>query len=166
MPIRNREIVFSALFISLGVIIPIVFHKFGLGAVFLPMFLPILICGFFVNPKFAITTGFLTPYISSIITGMPPLFPFAFVMSFEGAALSGSASLLFNKLKKNLWISLFLALFFQRVVFVLLIIILAPFFQLPEKWLSITAITSGIPGIILQIAIVPLFVKKFKTYLT
>ena len=96
---------------------------------------------------------------------MPPLFPFALMMSLEGAALAGSASLLFNKFKRNIWISLFSALIIQRIALVLFIFIISPFFNLPERLLSITVITSGIPGVILQIVIVPLFVARFKSYL-
>ena len=162
MALRNRELVFAALFISLGVVIPIIFHKFGLGMAFLPMFLPLVTCGFFVSPSYALITGFITPYISSFMTGMPPLFPFAFIISLEGAAVASTASLLFNKFQKNLWISLFSALITQRIVLVLAIIALAPFFQLPENWTSIAVLTTGIPGVILQIVLVPVFVSKVR----
>ena len=165
MSIKNRELVFTALFISLGVVIPILFHRLGLGSVFLPMFLPILLCGFFVNPAFALLAGFITPFISSFMTGMPPLFPIALMMSLEGASLAGTASLIFNKLKGNVWISLVSALIIQRVVLILFIFAISPFFELPERMLSIAVISSGIPGVILQIVIVPLFVKRFKLYL-
>jgi len=165
MSTQNRELVFAGLFIALGVVVPILFHQIGLGQVFLPMFLPILLCGFFLNPYIALIVGLITPYVSSFMTGMPPLFPFAVMISFEGAALAGSASMLFNRFKKNIWISLFSALIIQRIILVLFIFAVAPFFELPERLLSITVITSGLPGVILQIIIVPVFVSRLKVYL-
>lgn len=43
----TRNIVLSALFIALGIIIPILFHAVGMGSVFLPMHIPVILAGFF-----------------------------------------------------------------------------------------------------------------------
>jgi len=162
MSTKNRELVFSALFIALGIVIPVLFHQIGLGQVFLPMFLPILLSGFFVSPAFAALVGGITPFISSFMTGMPPFFPFAVMMSLEGMALAGIASFFYRKMKRGIWVSMLSALIIQRIIMVLFVFVVSPFFELPEKLLSVSLITSGIPGLIVQIIIVPIFVSRFK----
>ena len=49
----------------------------GMGVVFLPMHLPVLLAGFFLGPRFGLLVGIITPLLSSLLTGMPPLLPLA-----------------------------------------------------------------------------------------
>lgn len=42
----TKELVLSALFIALGVVLPMVFHAIGAGPVFLPMHIPVLLRDF------------------------------------------------------------------------------------------------------------------------
>lgn len=83
-----------------------IFHAFGLGSTFLPMHIPVLLAGFVISIPFAITVGALTPFLSSVFTGMPPLFPVMPYMVFELAAYGAVASILYRKLKVNVYISL------------------------------------------------------------
>ena len=43
-----RKLTISAMFLAVGIILPMAFHSFGpnAGATFLPMHLPVLLCGF------------------------------------------------------------------------------------------------------------------------
>lgn len=153
-----REIVLSGLFITLGVILPIVFHAFGAGSAFLPMHIPILIAGFVVSLPFAAAAGAITPMLSSLLTGMPPGFPVLPFMVFELAAYGAFSNLMYRKFKLNVYISLICSMIIGRVVSSIAVWVLATFFmaKLPNPFLFIIGgITQGIPGIIIQIVFIP-----------
>ena len=87
---RLRAMVISASMAAMGLVLPIAFHAVGLGSKFLPMLLPLLLNGFLAPLPWAVATGALTPLLSAVTTGMPPLFPpVAFSMSLECAVLGG-----------------------------------------------------------------------------
>ncbi len=64
--------ILSPLTIALGVALPHVFHLVGLGPVFLPMFLPLLLVAMTMELPFILLVAITTPIISLAITGMPP----------------------------------------------------------------------------------------------
>ena len=74
---KTKRLVMTALFIALGTIVPQAFHMLGLGPsqVFLPMHLPVMICGSLLGPIAGLICGLITPLLSSVLTGMPPLMP-------------------------------------------------------------------------------------------
>lgn len=61
-----KEVVLSGLFIAIGLILPMIFHAFGLGSTYLPLHIPVLLAGFVISIPFAITVGALTPFLSSV----------------------------------------------------------------------------------------------------
>ena len=165
-----REILIGALFAALGVIVPILFHLVGLGRVFLPMHLPILAAGFFVSPIVAAATGFVTPWVSSFLTGMPPL-PTAVLMSLELPVLAGIASLCYRALRgrvhESRWTGKIIAVWSSTVIAVvarvavdllLLAKVVAPLLQLPVGSFGLAAVLAGAPGIVLQLTVVPAIV--------
>jgi len=165
-----REILIGALFAALGVVVPILFHLLGLGRVFLPMHLPILAAGFFVSPAVAAALGFVTPWVSSFLTGMPPL-PVAVLMSLELPVLAGVASLCYQTLKGevhgNRWVGKIIVVWGSTLIaivaritvdLVLLAKVVAPLLQLPAGSFGLAAVLAGTPGIVLQLTIVPTIV--------
>ena len=81
----TRQLTVSGFFIALGLILPMLFHLAGgMGVVFLPMHLPVLLAGFFLGPRFGLLVGIITPLLSSLLTGMPPLLPFPGHTSADG----------------------------------------------------------------------------------
>lgn len=64
--------ILSPLAIALGVTLPHVFHLAGLGPVFLPMFLPLVLVAMTMELPFILLVAITTPLISLAITGMPP----------------------------------------------------------------------------------------------
>jgi hypothetical protein len=164
------EILVGALFAALGVVVPILFHLVGLGRVFLPMHLPILAVGFFVSPIVAAAAGFVTPWVSSFLTGMPPL-PVAVLMSLELPVLAGIASLCYRALKgrvhKSRWVGKIIAVWSSTVIAIvariavdllLLAKVVAPILQLPAGSFGLAAVLAGTPGIVLQLTLVPVIV--------
>lgn len=156
MKISTTQITLVALFWALCIIVPVVFHSIGAGAIFLPMFLPILLSGFIVKFPLAMFVGLLGPWLSALATGMPPVFPTAPIMSLEGMVAAGVASWLFQIRKWNLWPSLICAIFAERITYVIMVYLLSPLLGLPPKVLSTTALVSSVPGVLLQLFLIPI----------
>lgn len=159
MKINTQQIALIALFIALCLLVPFLFHLVGLGKMFLPMFLPILLAGFMIKFPAATMVGLLGPWISALITGMPPLFPTAVSMSMEGAITSGLASYLHFNLRVSLWLNLILTIFAQRVARILMLWLILPLFGLPARTLSLADFIYSFPGVILQLVLIPIILK-------
>ena len=83
--------------LSLAVVMPQVFHYFGLGKEFLPMYFPIMVLGFLsVRRWVGIIPALSAPLLSSLMTGMPAL-PVAAAVSAELAFLFLSVRFALNR---------------------------------------------------------------------
>lgn len=155
-----RRLTGTALCIALGLIVPMLFHAVGLGATFSPMHLPVLLCGLCFGPWYGLICGVLCPFISSIVTGMPPLFPTCLTMTFELSVYGFLSGFLYRTLKKNIYLSLIITMIAGRltggfVSAVIFTIIGSPYSF--ELFFSAYFITT-LPGILVQLIIVPLIV--------
>ncbi|MCR4435096.1 MAG: ECF transporter S component [Clostridiales bacterium] len=156
-----REVVLSGLLVAMGLLLPMIFHAFGLGSTFLPMHIPVLLAGFVVSLPFAVAVGAATPILSSVLTGMPPMFPVLPYMVFELAAYGGVACFLYRKLRLNVYVSLVGSMAAGRIVSGLVVWVMATFFmaKLPGPLVFISGgIVQGIPGIIIQLLFIPALV--------
>lgn len=156
MKINTQQITLAAMFIALCVIVPFVFHLAGLGVMFLPMFLPILLAGFVIRFPLAMLVGLLGPIVSALLTGMPPMFLTAVSMMVEGMVAAGVASWLFQSKKMPLWLALPVAILAERITRVAMIFLILPLFGLPGREWSIAEITLTLPGVALQLFLIPL----------
>ncbi len=69
---KTRSLVFAGLCAALGVVLPMAFHAIpGGGGIFLPMHIPVLLCGFLCGPWYGMARGIVAPLVSSLATGMP-----------------------------------------------------------------------------------------------
>ncbi len=155
-----RDISIGGLFGALGVAIPMLFHAVGLGKAFLPMHLPILVCGFLVSLPAAFAVGVVTPIASSALTGMPPLIPTALLMTLELAALAVTAGICYRVLRLPTVVSVILALISARVVGALELLALAPLMNLKAcltMYLTQSVLMS-LPGLVLQLIAAPLVI--------
>ncbi len=156
-----RAMVISAMMAALALVLPVVFHAVGLGNKFLPMLLPLLLNGFLVPVPWAVATGVLVPLLSAVATGMPPLFPpVAFTMSLEGAVLGGLAALLYRGNRARLWTALLAAILAGRASSLAGTWILAQLLHLPPRLTTAAALLQGLPGVVLQLTVVPLVVRQ------
>ncbi len=162
---KSKEIVLSGLFIALGLLVPILFHAVGgAGPVFLPMHLPVLIGGFILSPKFAVLVGLLTPLLSSVLTGMPIFMPMAFIMMAELGIYGLTVSLLKEKGINNI-ITLISAMILGRISAVIAVAIFVNLIGIkfaPPVTFIIGAVTTGIPGIIIQLIFIPILLTAVK----
>ena len=123
------------------------------------MHLPVLLCGFVCGWPYALAVGLLAPMTRHLMRGMPPLMT-AICMSFELAAygaLTGLFYKLFPKKTVFLYVSLILAMLGGRVVWGLAAWAIYPLFAKALTWqiFAADAFVKAIPGIILQIAVIP-----------
>ena len=158
-----RDIVFGGLFLALAIVVPYLLHLVGggkLGSIFLPMLLPIAMCGFLTNPRVAVVVGMIAPLVSSLLTGMPPMYPpIAFIMCGEGMILGGLTSVLYRTARLNVWASLATAATSDRLFVALAMFVLSRWLDIPERLFSWAAVLHGLPGVALQFAIIPATVK-------
>lgn len=165
--ITTKELVLSGLLLGSGIILPMIFHMFGMtGPIALPMHIPVLIGGFLLSPQLSLFLGIITPVISSLMTGMPVMFPMAIIMAFELGTYGLTASLSTRKLKLSPIPSLIISMIAGRIAAGLTVAVLVQLFGLNMNPLMFVkgAIITGIPGIIIQLIFIPSLifaVKKF-----
>lgn len=167
--ITTKKLVTASMLLAIGVIIPSIFHITGLpGQMLLPMHIPVLIGGFLLPPTLALLLGMLTPLLNSFITGMPVLFPIAIILVFELGAYGLITSLLYRVLKIPSLLALIISMIVGRLVAGLTIFVLSAFFTLPLDPIIFVkgAVITGLPGIIIQIILIPSLVYAILKYTT
>lgn len=164
-----RQIPITAFFTAMAVLLPQLFHVIGLGPAFLPMFLPVMMGSMLLSWKFALALAVIAPLVSWGFTGMPPLVPPVLpVILAELTAISLILSLLHVHLKRPVWLALLLAITADRLLLFALIYLVAPLFGLKGPFFSLSLVLVGIPGIVIQILVIPAALKlidqKFPHY--
>lgn len=158
-----RYIPLATLFAALGIVFPFFFHLVGLGKTFMPMFLPIVMGSALLPPSLAVSIAFLTPTISFLFTGMPPIYPPILpVVIVELILVSLVISFLYFKKNVSIWVVLIIALGIDRIVLFLFVFLIAPFFKLPREIFSVAAVIYSFPGIILIFLVVPMTLRFLK----
>ncbi len=165
---RNRnksyKLVLAALFLAVGMILPFFTAQIPeIGSMLLPMHIPVLICGFVCGWRYGLIVGFITPLLRSMTFSMPPLFPSATAMAFEMAAYGAICGLLYARLPrgtKSVYVSLLAAMAGGRIVWGLVEIPILGIAGRGYSWQAFVAgaFLNAVPGIILQIVMVPLIV--------
>ena len=157
-----KKLVITAVCIALCVVLPMVFHSVpNGGSIFLPMHIPVLLCGLMCSWPYGLVCGLLGPALSSVITGMPPAAMLPSMMV-ECAIYGCVAGLMMEfvrtkKLYLDLYISMITAMLAGRVVAGLVKAwILTPGVA-PFAWVT-TSLVEGIPGIVIQLVHLPTLV--------
>ena len=159
---RIRFITHAALYLALSVLLPIGFHALGMGGrVFLPMHIPVLLAGFLMGPVGGVVVGLLAPLLSYLTTGMPPTYAVP-LMSMELPMYGLVAGIAYRKLHLNVYIALIASMLVGRLMFGLGLFALGLFMDLPYTasafFASGGALWSGLPGIAVQLVLVPIVV--------
>lgn len=157
----TKKMVLAAMFLALAFLLPFATGQIGqLGQTFLPMHLPVLLCGFICGGPWGLAVGFIAPLLRSITLGMPPLYPTAAAMAFELAAYGLLAGLFYKLLPKKIgfiYVSLILAMIGGRVVWSLVSLVLYGIIGTAFTWEMLlgSAFLQAVPGIIIQIVVIP-----------
>lgn len=158
---KVKNIAFCSVFGAGAFLLPVIFHVFHIGHIFMPMYLPLVTLAFFVSPLYAGLTSFILPLLSGLITGMPPFYPpVAIIMSIELCVMSIIISFSYRTFPKiNTIFLLIVTLFIGRVLNVLMVYLFTIFVKLPSKFVAGTSFLSGWPGITLMLVIIPVILK-------
>lgn len=163
-PLKN--LTGTAACIALALVLPALFHAVGLGHTFLPLHLPVFLCGLAFGGTYGALCGLITPILSSLISGMPPIFPQAVTMCIELLVYGFIAGYFYRTKKLNIFVSIISSMLIGRLVYLvakLAIYGIADMIK-EETWylmLANTALgyTKAFPGIILQLILLPLLIK-------
>lgn len=159
-----RCIPLAALFATLGVIFPIFFHLVGLGSAFLPMFIPVMMGATLLPPSIAVAVAIITPLVSFVLTGMPPVYPpMLFIIIVELIVVSLICSVFYGKKKLPIGWTLLIALAIDRLLLFGMIQLITKQLGFSEKLFSLGVIFYGIPGMVLILIIIPLSLKFLRS---
>lgn len=169
-----HTMVLAAMFLALGIVMPFLTGQIpGIGSRLLPMHIPVLICGFVCGWKYGLIVGFVVPILRSVMFGMPPMLPTAAGMAFELAAYGAVTGFLYPWLERRfagryeiavVYVTLIGAMFIGRLVWGIVSI---PLYGLAGTMFSVSifvvsAFFNAIPGIVLQLAVIPVMIVTLK----
>lgn len=155
----KKSIITSAC-IALCVVLPLAFHSIqNAGGIFLPMHIPVLLCGLICGWQFGLLCGLVGPLLSHLITVMPPaaILPSMMVeLAVYGLVTGLVMQLIFTKkLYVDLYISLLSAMLAGRIISgIAKALIFSSGKYSMETWVTTSFITS-VPGLIIQIIFIP-----------
>lgn len=156
-PVKSMTL--SAVCAALCVVLPIAFHSIpDAGSVFLPMHIPVLICGMICGWPYGLLCGLMGPLLSSVLTGMPPVAFLPSMMVECGVyGLVSGLVLKYVRTKStyaDLYIALVAAMLAGRVVSgIAKALIFTPGMAL-SAWITASFVTA-LPGIVIQLVFLP-----------
>jgi len=157
-----KKLVFTAVCSALCLVLPMAFHSIpNAGQVFLPMHIPVLLCGLICGWPYGGVCGLLGPLLSSVITGMPPAAMLPSMM-IECCVYGFAAGLMMKYVRTkhavaDLYISLVSAMVLGRFVAGLAKAWIFTPGASPFAWVT-TSLVAGIPGIAIQLVLMPMVV--------
>lgn len=158
-----KKLVFTAVCAALCLTLPMAFHGIpNAGTIFLPMHIPVLMCGLICGWPYGGVCGLVGPLLSSLATGMPPVAILPSMMVECGVYGFATGILMKYVHTKHpvvdLYISLISAMIAGRVVagFAKAWIFTAG--TSPFAWVT-TSLVAGIPGIAIQLVLMPVVVS-------
>ncbi len=154
-----KNMTMAAVCVALCVVLPIAFHSIpDAGSVFLPMHIPVLICGMICGWPYGLLCGLMGPLLSSVLTGMPPVAYLPAMMVECGTyGLVSGLMLKFVRTRStyaDLYITLITAMIAGRVVSgIAKALIFTPGMAL-SAWITASFVTA-LPGIVIQLVFLP-----------
>ncbi len=162
---RILKMIVSALFLALTYVMPFLTGQIPeIGSMLCPMHIPVLLCGFICGWPWGLAVGFVGPLFRSVTLGMPPIFPSAVCMALELSvygAVSGVMHALLPRKKPYIYCSLLTAMAAGRVVWGTAMFLCVAGIGGGSFGFSAFlagAVTNALPGILIQILVVPIIV--------
>lgn len=164
-----KKLAVTAMLFAVGMVLPFFIGQIpAIGKMLLPMHIPVLLCGFIVGWQYGALIGFLLPIVRGLVFGMPPLYPNAIAMAFEMAAYGFVSGYLYSHARwqctKMLYISLVTAMLAGRLVWAFAEVILLGIGGNIFTWkmFAAGAFLNAIPGIIVQLTLIPLIMVALR----
>jgi niacin transporter len=163
----TKRLVYGALMLACAVLLPQVFHLTGgpaLGATFLPMHIPVLISGLLLGPLYGTVIGLTAPALSFLATGMPSAERLPFMMA--ELFVYGFACGFLSVRTKRIYPALLSSMVLGRLAYAVSLAIAFYLLNMKETAPAAAwgALIKGLPGILLQIAIIPPVVYALRRY--
>lgn len=168
MRMNTRKVILSALLLAIGIVLPsVTMHIPGIGRLLLPMHIPVLLCGFICGAPYGAIVGLILPICNSILFGAPPMMPVALSMSVELLFYGMMSGVLYRQLKRyklGIYYSLILAMIIGRIAWGIMSFILFSILGNSFTWIIFftQVFASAIPGIIIQLVLIPAIVINLK----
>jgi LytS/YehU family sensor histidine kinase len=156
--------VLAALFLALAYVLPFLTGQIPeIGSMLCPMHIPVLLCGFVCGWPWGVAVGLIAPLFRSLTLGMPPLYPTALCMALELAVYGAVAGWLHRRLprkKPYIYCSLLAAMLAGRLIWgaAMYICLGLGGGQFTAAAFLAGAVVNAIPGIVVQIVLVPILV--------
>lgn len=169
---KVNKMVQTSVFLALALVLPFFTGQIPqIGAMLCPMHFPALLCGYICGWQWGVVMGFAAPLLRSALFGAPVLFPRAICMAVElavYAAVSGVLHRVLPRKKRYLYVSLVAAMIAGRLAWGAAMFLCTGLnvqnFGLSAFWTG--AVAMSVPGILLQLLIVPALVPVVESYLS
>ncbi len=159
--LRIRNLVLSAMFIAVGLILPFFTGQIPqIGRMLSPMHLPVLLCGLICGWPWGLAVGLILPLLRHFLFQMPMLLD-AVAMTFELAAYGGVVGFLYRRFKKQniaaVYCSLIAAMLAGRAVWGVVRVLMTGVSHEAFTWQMFLAggFINAVPAIILQLVFIP-----------
>lgn len=165
---NTLKLTYAAVCLALALVLPFLTGQIPqIGQMLSPMHIPVFLCGFLCGWPWGLAVGFIAPLLRSALFGMPVMFPMGVSMAFELAAYGAIAGALYKHLPKtvkNLYLALVAAMIGGRLLWGGMRFLLAGLTSssFPFSAFLAGAVTNAVPGIILQLILIPLLVAALK----
>ncbi|MBN1938742.1 MAG: hypothetical protein JW843_04090 [Candidatus Aminicenantes bacterium] len=164
--VELRDVSLASVLGAAALALPILFHALGLGAAFLPMFLPLSAAGFLLPFRVAVPLAVIVPAISFALTGMPPMTipPTGPIMMLELSFLMAANRILHHRLKLNVFLAAAVATLAERAFYLGLVYLAATVLRLPRVVFSLGSLVKSLPGTVLLVTAVPAVVTAIRKH--
>ncbi|MEE1037544.1 MAG: ECF transporter S component [Eubacterium sp.] len=154
----SERVVYTGLFLALGLLLPQLFHFLPLanaGKMLLPMHIPTILAGYMLGSRQGAIVGCLSPLLSCLMFQMPAFLMMP-AMCAELMTYGIVAGLVSGKIKNNI-LSLMTVMISGRIVNCLMYVLMINLLGITKLNMEMffASLTMGVPGIILQIALIP-----------
>ena len=154
-----KKLVFTAVCCALSIVLPMAFHAVPNGGnIFLPLHIPVLLCGLICSFPYGLICGLIGPLLSCVCSGMPPAAVLPSMMV-ECAAYGLIAGMMMRLLRTkstvaDLYISMIVAMLMGRVLAGLGKALVFTPGTAVIAWV-VSSLVTGIPGILIQLLVMP-----------
>lgn len=162
------KLTYSAICLALCMVLPFLTgHIPQIGKMLSPMHIPVFLCGFLCGWPWGLAVGFIAPLLRGAVFGMPALLPGGVAMAFELATygfLSGLLYRLFPRKLPFIYATLLISMICGRVVWGIARLVIAGVAgnQFTFSMFIAGSLTNAIPGIILQLLLIPVIVAAME----
>lgn len=163
------KMILAGVFLALAYVLPFMTGQIPeIGSMLCPMHIPVILCGFICGWHWGGIVGVIAPIFRSLTLFMPPMFPGAVCMAFELAVYGIVAGLMHKILpckKISVYLSLIISMVSGRIVWGIAMLVCMGIKGGAFTFTAFIAgaFTNAIPGIIVQLVIIPVLVMFIDT---